>query len=235
MSTKKRIAALIAGLLILAGCAWFVMDAMGYQPVQLESAWSIILIAVGFAGLFSGSSILFDIGLMLLGGGILARDNGWLGGILEQVKVWQMIVALLLLIIGLSVIGSALGIKPNWKKHVHAECSVKGGSGEGECSAIFGEQNFDYSGQEFHGIDLNGIFGAARVDLREAVITEDCTIEANAVFGSVEIYTGSNANYKVEGTGVLGSVNDRSARTHIENVPTVTVEASAVFGSVEVK
>ena len=235
MSTKKRISALIIGLLFLAGCAWFVLDAMGYQMVQLESAWSIILIAIGFAGMFSGDGILFNIGLMLLGGGILARDNGWLGGALAQVKVWQMIVALLLLIIGLSVIGGALGIKPRWKKHVHVDCSVKGGSGEGECSAIFGEQNFDYSGQEFRGVDLNGIFGSASIDLRDAVINEDCTIEANSVFGSVEILTGSNANYKVEGTGIFGSVNDHTNRTHIEGVPTVTVESSAVFGSVEVK
>lgn len=234
MSTKKRISALIIGLLFLAGCAWFVLDAMGIELIQLESAWSIILIVIGFAGMFSGDGILFNIGLMLLGGGILARDNGWMGGALESVAIWQMIVALLLLVIGLSVIGGALGLnKHKWKKHVHVDCSVKGG--DGECSAIFGEQNFDYSGQEFRGVDLNGIFGSASVDLREAVINEDCTIEANSVFGSVEIITGSNANYKVEGTGIFGSVNDHTNRTHIEGVPTVTVEASAVFGSVEIR
>lgn len=234
MSTRKRIITIIVGLLILAGCAWFVMDAMGMAVVQIQSGWTFILIALGFVGLFSGDGLLFNIGLMLLGGGILARDNGWLGGMLESVAVWQMIVAILLLIIGLSVIGTALGInKKKWKKHVHKNTNCN--CSDGDNSVIFGEQSFDYSGQEFRGVDINGIFGSAHLDLREAIILEDCTVEANSVFGSVEILTGRNANYEVEGTGVFGAVNDAKSREHIEGAPTVTVKASSVFGSVEVK
>lgn len=237
MSTRKRIITIIIGLLILAGCAWFVMDAIGMTVVQIESGWTFILIALGFVGLFSGDGLLFNLGLMLLGGGILARDNGWLGGVLSQVKVWQMIVAILLMIIGLSVIGSALGIrKKKWKKHVSCSAGEHAACGsDGENSVVFGEQYFDYTGQAFHGVELNGIFGSARVDLREAIISEDCVIEANSVFGSVEILTGSNANYEVTGTGVFGTVNDNSHRQYVEGLPTVTVEGSAVFGSVEVK
>lgn len=238
MSVKKRIITAIIGLLFLAGCAWFITDAMGIEFVQINSAWSIILIAIGFVNLFSGSGILFNAGLMLLGGGILVRDNGWLGGILEPVTVWQMIVAILLLIVGLSIIGSALGIGKNrWKKHVNTHKGhVHRSSGSGtDGSAIFGEQNFDYSGQEFRGIDLNGIFGSVTLDLREAIILEDCTIEANSVFGSVEIITGSNANYEVAGTGIFGSVEDDTRRQIVEGLPTVRVNASSVFGSVEVR
>lgn len=235
MSIRKRVITAIIGLLILAGCAWFLMDAMGLELVNIESAWTFILIAIGFVNLFSGSGILGSIGLMLLGGGILARDNGWLGGILEQVSVWQMIIAILLMIIGLSVLGSALGIRTrkHRHKHVHSKSCTKGGSGE--ASVIFGEQCYDYSGQEFSGIELNGIFGSAQLDLRGAIITGDCTIEASSVFGSVEILTDSNANYKVEGTGVFGAVNDNTNHQYIEGLPTVTIEASSVFGSVEVR
>ncbi|MBE6759716.1 MAG: hypothetical protein E7554_06455 [Ruminococcaceae bacterium] len=233
MSMRKRISTIIIGLLVLAGCAWFVLDAMGCDIIQLESAWTLILIAIGFVGLFSPGGILFNLGLMLLGGGILARDNNWLGGALSQVKVWQMIVALLLAIIGLSIIGSALGIRKKHKKHINCEAKIC--SDGGECSVMFGEESFVYTGQEFRGIELSGIFGSAHLDLRDAIIPEDCTIEANSVFGSIEIITDSNANYKVEGSGVFGSVNDSTSRPFIEGVPTVTIEASSVFGSVEVK
>ena len=238
MSTRKRIITVIIGLLFLVGCAWFITDAMGLEFVQINSAWAFILIAIGFVNLFSGNGILFNAGLMLLGGGILVRENGWLGGILAPVSTWQMIVTIMLLIIGLSIIGGALGINKNkWKKHIHRH-SHKGHSGVcsgSDGTAVFGEQSFDYTGQEFRGIDLNGIFGSVTLDLREAIILEDCTIEANSVFGSVEILTGSNANYSVEGTGVFGSVENDTRRQTVEGLPTVTVNASSVFGSVEVR
>jgi len=238
MSTRKRIITAIIGLLFLVGCAWFITDAMGIEFVQINSAWAFILIAIGFINLFSGSGILFNGGLMLLGSGILVRDNSWLGGILEPVSTWQMIVAILLLIVGLSIIGSALGLNKNkWKKHIHSHAH-KGHSGVcsgNDGTAVFGEQNFDYTGQEFRGIDLNGIFGSVTLDLREAIILEDCTIDANSVFGSVEILTGSNANYEVTGTGVFGSVDNDTRRQTVEGLPTVTVNAASVFGSVEVR
>ncbi len=239
MSVRKRIITAIIGLLFLAGCAWFLADAMGLDFMQFESSWTFILIAAGFVGLFSGDGILFNIGLMLLGAGILVRDNNWLGGALSSVTVWQMIVAILLLIVGLSVLGAALGIKRRKiRKHVHAACSgskTSGSCSSGENTAVFGEQTYDYSGQEFRGVELNGIFGSVTLDLRDAIILEDCTIEANSVFGSVEILTGSNANYEVGGTGVFGTVNDTIRRERNSELPTVTIQGSAVFGSVEVR
>ncbi len=237
MSARKRIITAIIGLLILAGCAWFIMDAMGLEFVNIESAWTFILIAIGFVNLFSGSGILGSIGMMLLGGGIFARDNGWLGGILEPVTVWQMIVAIILMIIGLSILGSALGIKRKHRfhghGHIHSKSCHKGSNGD--ANVIFGEQCYDYSGQEFTGIDVSGVFGSAQLDLRGAIITADCTVEANGVFGSVEIFTDANVNCKVEGTGIFGSVNDNTNHQYIEGLPTVTIEANAVFGSVEVR
>jgi|GEM_PF-1632879 len=237
MSAKKRIITAIIGLLILAGCAWFVMDAMGLELVQISSAWTFILIAIGFVSLFSGSGILGSIGLMLLGGGILVRDNGWLNGILAPVSVWQMIAAIIMLIIGLSVLGSALGIRTRKHRHQHHHAHTKACKGDcsGEASAVFCEQCFDYAGQEFSGIEVSGVFGSVQLDLRGAIITSDCTIEANGVFGSAEIITDSNANYVVVGNGVFGSVNDHSSRQHIDGLPTVTIEANPVFGSVEIR
>ncbi len=236
MSARKRVITAIVGLLFLAGCAWFITDAMGFDFFRVNSAWAFIIVGIGFVNLFSGSGWLFNIALMLLGGGILARDNGWLGSVLEPVSVWQMIVSLLLLVVGLSIIGSALGIGKNrWKKHIHTNKSHVNKHCGQEGSAVFGEQNFDYSGQEFRGIDLNGIFGSVVLDLREAIILEDCEIDANSVFGSVEIITGSNANYVVEGAGVFGSVDDHTNHVTNDALPTVTIKAASVFGSVDVR
>ena len=96
MSTRKRLITVIIGLLFLVGCAWFITDAMGLEFVQINSAWAFILIAIGFVNLFSGNGILFNTGLMLLGGGILVRDNSWLGGVLAPVSTWQMMWLLML-------------------------------------------------------------------------------------------------------------------------------------------
>ncbi len=239
MSVKRRVITALIGLLVLAGCAWYFSDAMGYELARIESAWTIILIAIGFVNLFSGNGILGSLGLMIVGGGILVRDNGWLGGVLEPVSVWQMIAAVVMLIIGLSILGSALGIRKKHRHihsgaHVHNHGKTRTADG-GEANVIFGEQCYRYDGMVFSGVDVSGIFGSAVLDLRGAVIDSDCTIEANGVFGAVEIITDSHFNCKVEGTGVFGSVNDHTNHQYIEGLPTVTVTANAVFGSVEVR
>ena len=54
-------------------------------------------------------------------------------------------------------------------------------------AAVFSGLEVNMKGREFHGAELNGIFGGMTYDLKEAVIHEDCVIQASAVFGGIDI------------------------------------------------
>lgn len=228
-SIKSKIFSVIIGLLFLAGAAVFVANQFFDMKLELffDGWWTLFLIIPGFMGLFGRGTRIGGLGMILCGGCLLARAQGLLP---ETVSVWKIIVACILVMIGLSIIAAAFGFHGGSRR---SKCDIPEG-GSCDISAVFGERKVDYSGIEFCGGDVNGIFGSVELDMRGAVINSDCKLEANAVFGNVVILAGANARYAVSGTPIFGSVNDSSIQPDKE-LPTVTVNASSVFGSVEVK
>ena len=172
---------------------------------------------------------------MRLGGGLLCKAQGWFGDLLGGVSWWQMVIAIALLLGGLAIIGSALGIKPKHKHYEFSEDGVHCSCGDGdESNAIFSNADESYEGREFTGKEINGVFGSYELDLRGAIVPADCSIEINSVFGRVVVRTGDTANYKVVQNRVFGSVTGGS-KAPVEGLPTITIEATSVFGAVEIR
>ncbi len=250
---KKKLFGIIMGLLCIGGCACYIAySAFGQTDLfstTLKGWWTLFLIIPGLLGMFTKGTRLFSFGLTLLGAALFCRERDWFGLFEASIKWWELALAILLLLIGLRIIGSALGIC----KHEHpaayvtdnaggfgcatdstgAKCSSGAAKG-GEVNAIFSQQSYNYNGREFTGVELNGIFGTVELDLRNAIIPSDCVIEANGVFGGVIIYAGENANYRIIKNTVFGNVSDQPAAVH-DALPTVTITANAIFGNVEVK
>ncbi|MBE6753214.1 MAG: hypothetical protein E7559_02490 [Ruminococcaceae bacterium] len=246
ISTRSRISSLLVGLLFLAACAGFVAAMVfdkSFLPDLITRSWpALLLLALGLIGMIKRGGRLFSFGMMLVGGGLLIRSQGWFDGILDNVAVWHMIVAALLFIIGIGSIGHALGlnrthcapyIEDENGNHIIIDKGIHVDAEDGEVSSIFSEQVVSYDGQVFTGGGFNAIFGSLVVDLSGAVIENNCTIDANGIFGKLIIKRVANVNYAVERSAIFGSVNCSPAAP-IEGAPTVTVEANGIFGSVEI-
>lgn len=83
------------------------------------------------------------------------------------------------------------------------------------------------------GIHASALLGNARVDLRYADIRDGVGIQAQAVFGAVDIYVPLDARVTMTGIPVLGALQHPYEPGPVDG-PKVTIRAFALFGSITV-
>ena len=66
------------------------------------------------------------------------------------------------------------------------------------CSVHYGGDEYIYKGEPFHGARLDAFCGGIRLDLREAVITEDEEIDIHTFFGGIELFVPTTVNVEVK-------------------------------------
>lgn len=82
-------------------------------------------------------------------------------------------------------------------------------------------------------IHAMALLGNARMDLRYADIREGITIQAQAVFGAVDVYVPLDARVTMTGVPILGALQHPYEPGPVDG-PKVTIRAVALFGSVTV-
>lgn len=105
------------------------------------------------------------------------------------------------------------------------------------CQAVFSGRDIHVDNSYFYGANLSVLFGGIDLNLKNALITKNVTIEVKATFGGIDILMPSNVRVVVDVTPILGGV-DNGTRTPLgadENTPTVYIKGTCIFGGVEVK
>ena len=105
------------------------------------------------------------------------------------------------------------------------------------CSAVFSGREIRVDNSVFTGADLSALFGGIDLNLKNAVIQKNVTIDVKAVFGGIDILMPSNVRVVVDVSPILGGV-ENGTRTPLgadENTPTVFIKGTCLFGGVEVK
>jgi len=105
------------------------------------------------------------------------------------------------------------------------------------CSAVFSGRDIRVDNSEFSGADLSALFGGIDLNLKNAVIRRNVTIDVKAVFGGIDILMPSNVRVVVDVTPILGGV-ENGTRTPLgadENTPTVFIRGTCLFGGLDVK
>lgn len=102
-------------------------------------------------------------------------------------------------------------------------------------SAVFSGTDARNDSKDFKGASVSAVFGGAQIDLRNAELQGDAVIQAQAVFGSIEILAPNDVNIQISGVPVFGGYEDHTHRPHVEGRATLFIECTSVFGGVEVK
>ena len=84
-------------------------------------------------------------------------------------------------------------------------------------------------------IGISIIFGSVEIDLSKAILKKDQIINANAIFGGVDIRVPSGVNIKVKSTPIFGGVENKTKTEYNESLPTLYINGVAMFGGVEIK
>ena len=203
-------------------------NSLGITNIDIffDGWWTLFIIVPSIISLFESgsnktSSIIFlVIGILLL----LAAK-----GVFEFEILWEILLPAIVILIGLSLI---FGHKVDFNVKEKTKCL---NSDDTESIfAAFGEQNVSKSGEKFEKANLNAIFGAVKLDLREAKLEKETIIGAWAIFGGIEILAPEDCIVKVKATPVFGGVSNER-KNNEDAKKTIYIEAYAIFGGLDIK
>lgn len=103
---------------------------------------------------------------------------------------------------------------------------------------MFGGIEETITSQNFTGGTATVVFGGAEIDLRKAVLAgEDVTLNLTAIFGGVDLKVPEDWQIVVDGTAILGGVEDKTGKGSPESregKPRLRISSVAIFGGVEI-
>ena len=103
------------------------------------------------------------------------------------------------------------------------------------CSVSFGGDEYIYQGERFSGARLDAFLGGIRMDLREALISEDEEIDIHTFLGGVELLVARDVKVDVKSRSFIGGVGNEINRHVISDAPCLHIIASNFLGGVTIK
>ena len=242
-----KISTVVTGLIVIAaGVLLFLFNAEILNPVYkpVIFSWQMLLIALGFNGLFSRHCWFGSIILMMAGGFFLLQKLDIPGMAFVTQNGWTI----LLIFVGLIILFHAI-FRRNYfhcysKMDEHNRCgSGKWGSHKNEAGYL--DLNYVFSGTKekldmkvFRGGDVNCVFGGVELDFYDCQLAEGIsTLEINTVFGGTVLYIPMDWNIEIHRNQVFGGFDDNRPKTgfEIDKSRTLIIQASSVFGGGEIK
>ena len=226
-------------LLIVFGTLLF-LDNLGILPVSVfEAFWPVVFMGLGVWGFFTSSSALVRIwsGASFLAGFLLLLDAFHIIHV-TMATIWPL--ALIATGAGMLVSRSSPG-KILERFSVLSNVSARGVNGRLSEVAVFSGVKRRVDTQTFEGGDLSSVFGGIEIDLRLAAISTPgriAVLEANAVFGAVELRIPETWRLSMQGVAVFGAYEDKTIPPRPEpgvETQTLVIKGGSAFGAVIVR
>ena len=176
------------------------------------------------------------IGIILIVAGSWKLANMW--GIIENDWLWRQawtayITPIVLLYIGaITIVNSYRHDPDQW---LQRPLPIDEEGKRIRCSVHYGGDEYIYHGEHFHGARLDAFCGGIRMDLRDAVITEDEEIEIHTFCGGVELYVPQTVNVGVKSRSFIGGVGNHAKRIVGPKVPCLHIIVENFLGGVDIK
>lgn len=153
---------------------------------------------------------------------------------------WRVLLPIVLIIIGVTIILSVFSkddhydTSQNTNFNNNFNQNSNSGAFNGRYYVNFGERTYSYN-ETFTGCDISCSFGSITLDLRNAVINENCIISCNNSFGKTRILLPSNVNAQILISPTLGNLSNKIRNKVCEPpCPMITIQGACSFGEVEV-
>ena len=228
----KKFRNVLWGLVLIALGVVVGLNVLGITHIDIffEGWWTLFIIIPCFIGLFdkgskTGNFIGLFIGISLL---LACRD------IVDMGTLLKLAFPAALIIIGFSVIFKGISDKKISEKIEKLKDKEKTSS-KNEYCAVFSGQDLNFANEQFTGASLSSVFGGIKCDLRQTILEEDVLINAEAIFGGIDIFPPANVKVKVKSTSVFGGVSNKAIFTGDDSSPTIYVNATCIFGGVDIK
>lgn len=224
---RQRASSVLWGIALIALGVIFAFRTFGILEFDIffDGWWTLFIIVPSIIdlvkkGLNISSLISLAVGILLF---LSAQE------IIEGEVFWKLLIPVILVIIGLKLI-----FKEAFDKTVSAIKSINQSDNK-DFTAVFGEQNYDFTGEEFKGADIDAVFGAVTLNLRNATVNGDAVINVSCIFGGASIIVPGNVKVKIASTPVFGGVSNKTVPSFTADAPTLYIRATCLFGGVEIK
>lgn len=225
-------------MIVVAIGVVFLLNNLGIPGFDhLWRFWPVILMVIGLSKIVENPSPAgFIWGLVVAGvGTIFLLDH--FGIHIDLSVFWPVI----LIGIGLSMLARNFGRSGSmprpWVGGPGAGASIT--TSDFHLWALFGGGRRRIDTKEFRGGDVIAIFGGYEIDLRDAAMADGkAMIDANAMFGGVDIWIPQNWMVEVVGHGIFGGYDDKTMPPRInpgDKPQHLVVTGYAMFGGITVK
>ena len=102
------------------------------------------------------------------------------------------------------------------------------------CAVRLGADEYIYHGEVFKGARIDAFCGGIRLDLREAVVSEDEEIDIHVFMGGVELLVPTSVNLEVTSRSFIGGVSNETTNRVVRDAPCIHIVASNFFGGVKI-
>jgi predicted membrane protein len=231
MRRRSPASGMAAGAIFVAIGVLLLLSNLGLFRIRdIWELWPAALILAGGVKMFSCTGVTGRMwGGILAGAGVLLLLDNF--GFINLNP--NLIGPLVLIAIGLMFLVRAME-----RQHMLPGRSADSVSDVSEI-AVFGGSKKRITSQTFQGGDLLAMFGGVELDLTPADIQgEQAVIDADAMFGGIEIRVPATWQVIVKGIGIFGGYVDSTNTPPIDraNPPKrLVVKGNAIFGGVEVR
>jgi len=233
---------LVMGLIVISLGVLFLLENLGYVYVRdIWEFWPVILIVLGasrMATCRSNGAMISGLILMVIGGIFLAHNLGYI-----PFDVARLFWPVVLILAGVGMLFR--GFERSWGQNpfqgMNLPFNVPNMAQDSPDSTrqfcIFGGSRRRVTSQQYEGGEALAIFGGVNIDLRQAGSKKpEVYLEANALFGGVDIRVPDSWAISVRGVGIFGGFDDHSRyRDPQPGKPTLVVTGTAMFGGVSIR
>ncbi len=230
----SRFKNLLWGLLLVVIGVIIGLNALGVTDITIffKGWWTLFIIVPSAIGLFDKGSKTGNIIGLLIGVALLLACQEYITFDI----LWKLALPVILVILGIAVIFKDVSSKKiNKKIESLKKDNNEKTNKENEFCAVFSGQTLNFTGEQFKGATLNAIFGGIKCDLSCAIIDEDVLINADAIFGGIDIFLPSDVKVKVKSSSLFGGVTNKTIPSEDALAPTVYINTNCMFGGVDVK
>lgn len=208
------------GLVLLTLGVFGILDATGTldSSQTIERWWPVAIIGLGIIGMLVDRRISLGPGIVVVIGFLLLADQ-------QEWTKEDLFGPVLLIVIGLVVLSGL------WRRQ-----RVEGEHRE-NVLVMFGGTKIKDRSEHFTHADVSAVFGGATLDLREAHIDREASVDALALFGGVDVLVPKEWRVALGGMPILGGCEDKTEGDGElpDEAPVLKVNATAILGGVDVK
>ena len=231
-NAKKRV---LIGLVILTVGGLLLLRNLGFYEDFINEyifRWEMILIGFGIVNLLSHEGPGPGLLLLLIGGGLYARNYVELP---HGLSFWQLFLAGVFILAGLFLI-----LKRKNVGHCETRRETKMGNDNIDEIAFFGGGDRTIVTDSFKGGKMLAIFGGSNFNLSRSKLAPGKNyIDVLAVFGGFKLIVPEDWNVKVSAISIFGGFSDKHRVNPSEPVsdsePQLIIKGFVIFGGGEIK